>query len=196
VIQTLVLGAAAALTAIGFLWGTQSLFAWTYENYARLDDGTFVWASLVTVVASSVLVGLLLSWGGPLAVGSGIPQLKAAYWKDTGNLPLKPVIAKFLAGILSIGGGASLGREGPTLFFGGGVASAMAGWFRVPRHLRRSPAAIGATAGLAAAFNTPLAAITFVLEEILGNLQSRALGSMILASVTGAFIVQTRSPFR
>jgi len=183
------MAAAAALMAVLFLLATRYVFQWTYVTYTHWQDWQFVVASLITIVVSSIAVGLLMKWAGPLSIGSGIPQLKAQYWKDTGIMPLKAVLVKFAAGVLSIGGGASLGREGPTLFFGAGIASNIAGWFRTPRHLRRAPAALGATAGLAAAFNTPMAAITFVLEEILGDLSSRALGRMILASVVGAFVV-------
>jgi chloride channel protein, CIC family len=96
---------------------------------------------------------------------------------------------KFVAGILSIGGGSSLGREGPSVHFAGGLASNMAGLFGEPKQRRRHACAAGAASGLAAAFNTPLAAITFVLEEVIEDLNSRALGSVLLASVIGAFVV-------
>ena len=70
-----------------------------------------------------------------------------------------------------------------------GVASNLAGILGEPKQNRRHAAASGAAAGLAAAFNTPLAAITFVLEEIVQDLNSRFLGSVLLASVIGAFAV-------
>jgi CIC family chloride channel protein len=75
------------------------------------------------------------------------------------------------------------------LFMGGSIASSIAGFFRVPRFSRRSPAIVGAAAGLAAAFNTPLASITFVLEEIVRDINSRTIGRIVLASVIGAFVV-------
>ena len=104
---------------------------------------------------------------------------------------MRSVIVKFVAGVLTLGGGTSLGREGPSVYVGGGVASSLAAALGVPKHGRRSPAATGAAASLAAAFNTPLAAITFVLEEMLNNeFGSRVLGSVVLAAVTGALIVQ------
>ena len=99
------------------------------------------------------------------------------------------VWGKFVAGIISIGGGSSLGREGPSVHFAGGLASDLAGVMGEPKQNRRNAAASGAAAGLAAAFNTPLAAITFVLEEIIEDLNSRFLGSVLLASVIGALVV-------
>ncbi|NNM68079.1 MAG: chloride channel protein, partial [Spirochaetales bacterium] len=188
-VQSSVYALAAALTAVLFLTLTNLLFRATFGNFVHLALPWFLFWSFVTIMGTSVLVGFLIDKVSPEAVGSGIPQLKAAYWKDLGYIPLKQAVVKFAAGILSIGGGASLGREGPTLFMGGSIASSIAGFFRVPRFSRRSPAIVGAAAGLAAAFNTPLASITFVLEEIVGDINSRTIGRIVLASVIGAFVV-------
>jgi len=131
----------------------------------------------------------LLNRFAPEASGSGIPQLKLAFWKDFGVVPWRVVWVKFVAGVLSIGGGCSLGREGPSVQLAGGVASNLAGLLGEAKQNRRMAAAAGAAAGLAAAFNTPLAAVTFVLEEIIADLNSSLLGSVLLASVIGAFVV-------
>ena len=141
------------------------------------------------LVGTSLMVGWLLTSFCPEAAGSGIPQLKLAFWKDFGYVPLRVVWVKFLAGVLSIGGGSSLGREGPSVQLAGAVSSNLSGLAGEPKQNRRAPAAAGAAAGLAAAFNTPLAAATFVLEEIIGDLNSRLLGPVLLASVIGAFVV-------
>jgi CIC family chloride channel protein len=140
-------------------------------------------------VATSLMVGYLLNSFCREASGSGIPQLKLAFWKDFGLVPWRVVWVKFVAGALSIGGGCSLGREGPSVQLAGGLASNLAGFFGEAKQARRLAAAAGAGAGLAAAFNTPLAAVTFVLEEIIGDLHSRLLGGVLLASVIGAFVV-------
>jgi len=96
---------------------------------------------------------------------------------------------KFLAGIISVGGGSSLGREGPSVQIRGTLASNLAGLTGEAKQNRRAASAAGAAAGLAAAFNATLAATTFVLEEIIGDLNSRLLGSVLLASVLGAVVV-------
>ncbi len=67
------------------------------------------------------------------------------------------MLVKFVAGLLHVGGGMSLGREGPSVHIAGGVASELSSVFGIPKQRRRRPAAAGAAAGLAAAFNTPLA---------------------------------------
>lgn len=111
------------------------------------------------------------------------------FWKDFGHTPARLASVRFLASALSIGGGQSLGREGPSVQLGGNVASTVAGFLGVSKQNRRTAAAAGAAAALAAAFNAPLAAVAFVLEEILEDLSSRLLGPVLLAAVVGAFVV-------
>jgi len=149
----------------------------------------FCLGSLAIIVLTSLLTGWLLHSFCPEAAGSGIPQLKLAFWKDFGAVPFRVAWVKFVAGILSIGGGSSMGREGPSVQLGGVVASNLAALTGEAKQNRRAAAAAGAAAGLAAAFNTPLAATTFVLEEIIGDLNSRLLGGVLLASVLGALVV-------
>jgi chloride channel protein, CIC family len=189
IVTTTALSIASALASVAFLLLTGLVFRLTFQRFASYSKPLFAAASFITIMATSLTAGLLLAKVSPGAAGSGIPQFKAAYWKDLGYLNLKPVIVKFVAGVLSIGGGTSLGREGPTVFMGGGLASWLAGLFGVPKQKRRAPALVGASAGLSAAFNTPLAAIAFVLEEILGDFNARSIGKVVLSSVIGAFVV-------
>jgi chloride channel protein, CIC family len=189
VVETFALSLAAAGLAVFFLKATNLVFKITYEELAPRSTPVFVVGSLIVISVSSFIVSVLLKHN-PDAVGSGIPQLKVAYWKELGYVPLRPVLVKLTAGILSLGGGASLGREGPTLYFAGGIGSVLSGLFGKPKRARRDGLMVGSAAGLAAAFNTPLAAIAFVLEELVGDLGNRYLGAVVLASVTGALVVQ------
>jgi chloride channel protein, CIC family len=189
IVQTVVLSLAAGLSAVAFLFMTSFLFDRTYVVFASKSKVFFVVASFLLIVTASGLVGLLLKAFGSEAAGSGIPQVKSAFWKELGFMNVRPALIKFLGGVLSIGGGQSLGREGPSVYIGADVASNLSGLLGTPRRERRGPAIIGASAGLAAAFNTPLAAITFAIEEVIGDLNSRFLGRVVLASVLGAFVV-------
>jgi CIC family chloride channel protein len=186
---TCVYGLGAGLAAVAFQLAINVLYRTTFVRLSHQSAMTFVIGSLAVVLTTSVAVGLLLSKFAPEASGSGIPQLKLAFWKDFGFVLWRVVWVKFLAGVLSIGGGCSLGREGPSVQLAGGLASNLAGLLGEPKQKRRMAAAAGAAAGLAAAFNTPLAAVTFVLEEIIADLNSNLLGSVLLASVIGAFVV-------
>jgi len=188
-LQTVLLAVVAGILAVSFMLCINFLFAHTFLAFAGRSRAFFLIASFITIMGSSLVVGLLLFRYSPDAAGSGIPQLKAAYWKDLGYVPVKPILIKFIAGVLSIGGGASLGREGPTVFLGGGLASNVAGALGVPARRRRGAVVIGAAAGLAAAFNAPLAAVTFILEEFVGDINSRFIGRVVLSALLGAFVV-------
>ncbi len=191
ILNTLLFAAGAAVAAVAFLWLTNFLFRVTIERLSTGPVLTFVLGSLLVVTLTSAGAGLLMNKVSPKSAGSGVPELKAAYWKDLGFLPLRSIIVKFIGGVLTLGGGTSLGREGPSVFVGGGIASNLAAAIGVPKAGRRLSTATGAAASLAAAFNTPLAAITFVLEELLNNeFGSRVLGGVVLAAVLGALIVQ------
>ena len=182
-------GLVAGLVAVSFQLGTNRFYELAFTRLSRESLTTFAVASFCVVLMSSLGVGILLSVFCPEAAGSGIPQLKVAFWKDFGLVPWRLAWVKFAAGILSLGGGASLGREGPSVQIAGATASCLAGVLGEPKHNRRPATAAGAAAGLAAAFNTPLAAVTFVLEELIGDLNSRFLGSILLAAFIGALVV-------
>lgn len=188
-IVTVILGLCSGLLAVTFMLLVNLIYERTILSFSLHSRSYFLLSSLTVVLATSVLAGLLLRFFSPVAAGSGVPQVKAAYWKEMGQIDLKAGIVKYSAGILSIGGGTSLGREGPSVFLGAAVASNVSGLFGFSRRQRRGPNVIGASSALAAAFNAPLASITFIIEEIVGDLHSRHLGSVILASVTGAFVV-------
>ena len=189
VLTTCVYGLGAGASAVAFQLGINWLYQLGLIRLSRQSHAVFFAGSLVLLIGSSLIVGWLLNSFCREAAGSGIPQLKLAFWKDFGVVPWRVVWVKFAAGILSIGGGSSLGREGPSVQLAGAVGSNLAALAGEAKQSRRAPAAAGAAAGLAAAFNTPLAATTFVLEEIIGDLNSRLLGAVLLASVLGAFVV-------
>lgn len=189
IVLTCAYGLSAGLAAVAFQAAMNWLYRLSFVNLSHQSRSVFLVGSFGVIVSTSLLVGYLLNTFCREASGSGIPQLKLAFWKDFGVVPWRVVWVKFVAGVLSIGGGCSLGREGPSVQLAGGLASNLAGAMGEPKQSRRLAAAAGAGAGLAAAFNTPLAAVTFVLEEIIGDLNSRLLGGVLLASVIGAFVV-------
>jgi chloride channel protein, CIC family len=183
-------GLFGGLAAVAFQKGASVIFATFWERPSgQMPAGTFAFFSLTTILAASIIAGLILTFVSPDAAGSGIPQVKIAFWRDLGFVPAKAVLAKFMAGAISIGGGCSLGREGPTVHIAGALASNIAGWLGIAKQGRRPALLSGAAAGLAAAFNTPLSAITFVLEEIIEDLNNRSfLAQVLIASVTATFV--------
>ena len=192
-------GICGGLGAVVFEVCINRLYTGTYVALSKHSAAVFLSATFALIVVTSLIAGFLLARFCPEAAGSGIPQLKLAFWKDFGYVPFKVVWVKFVAGILTVGGGASLGREGPTVQLAGGAASQLAGALGIAKNGRRLAAAVGAAAGLAAAFNAPLASFTFVLEEIVEDLNSRLLGSALYAAVLGAmtvaFLLDSRPAF-
>ncbi|MGH7485818.1 MAG: chloride channel protein, partial [bacterium] len=107
-----------------------------------------------------------------------------------GLVPFNAVAGKFIACALSIGTGNSLGPEDPSLHMGAGVASLLGRVFRLQREQMRLIAPVGAAAGLAAAFNTPIAAVLFVIEEVVSGWGGGVLGSIVLSAVSATVVVR------
>jgi CIC family chloride channel protein len=140
--------------------------------------------------AAGLFVAALVQLVFPGARGSGVNQTKAALYIYNGFISFKTVIGKFITSALSIGCGFSLGPEDPSLQIGAGVASIIARKLRLSRHSLRLFAPIGAAAGLAAAFNAPISAILFVIEEVIGHWSAGVLGSIVLSAVSSVCVAR------
>jgi CIC family chloride channel protein len=127
VLRTCAYGVAGALVAVTFHVCIQVLYLNGIVRLSRASEMTFVIGSFLLIASTSALSGWLLSSFCPAAAGSGIPRLKSAFWRDFGYMPASMLWVKFVGGVLSVGGGASLGREGPSVQLGGGVASSVVG---------------------------------------------------------------------
>jgi chloride channel protein, CIC family len=143
----------------------------------------------VPAIAGLVVAALVL-WFFPAARGSGVNQTKAALYVYDGFISFRTVIGKFLTAALAIGSGHSLGPEDPSLQIGAGVASIIARNLRLSRRRMRMFAPIGAAAGLAAAFNAPISAILFVIEEVIGSWSAAVLGSLVLAAISSVVVAR------
>lgn len=139
---------------------------------------------------AGLLVAALVVWFFPAARGSGVNQTKAALYVYDGYISFRTVIGKFITSALALGGGLSLGPEDPSLQIGAGVASIIARNLRLSRRRLRMFAPIGAAAGLAAAFNAPISAILFVIEEVIGSWSAAVLGSLVLAAISSVVVVR------
>jgi CIC family chloride channel protein len=137
-----------------------------------------------------LLVALLVQLVFPAARGSGINQTKAALYIYNGYISFRTVLGKFITSALSIGGGFSLGPEDPSLQIGAGVASMVSRRLNLSRERLRMFAPIGAAAGLAAAFNAPISAILFVVEEVIGRWSAAVLGSIVLSAISSVVVAR------
>ena len=136
----------------------------------------------------SFAAGFLLKRYFPEARGSGVPQVEAAYHLQDGYVPGRVAFGKFVTGVMCIGAGHSMGREGPSVQIAAGLASTIARWFRLSPARARSLVPVAAAAALAGAFNTPVAAVLFALEEIIGDMNAPLIGSAVLASVSAVIV--------
>jgi len=125
------------------------------------------------------------------ARGSGVNQTKAAVYVFDGYVPFRTVIGKFVTCALAIGSGQSLGPEDPSLQIGAGIASVLGRRLELSRDKLRLLAPVGAAAGLAAAFNAPISAVLFVIEEVIGTWSAGALGAIVLAAVSSAVVMRS-----
>lgn len=185
---TLLIGAVSGLAAVLFHLLLDSFQEHIIYAAAAVTHWWRTPMLLLIPMVGGLIAGAGLYYFAPEARGSGIPQVKAAFYLESGRIPARVIPGKMLLAAFNIGSGASLGREGPTVQICAAIASLFGRVFAISRRNRQSLVPVGAAAGLAAAFNTPIAAVTFTLEEILGNTASKPLGSIVIAAVIAAVI--------
>jgi CIC family chloride channel protein len=154
--------------------------------------GSSLQPSVLRVLIAPTLGGLVVAYlvmrFFPRVRGSGVNQTKSAVYIYDGYIPFSTVIGKFITCALSIGTGQSLGPEDPALQMGAGIASALGRRLHFSREKLRLVAPVGAAAGLAAAFNTPITAVLFVIEEVIGKWSAGVLGAVVLGSVSSVVV--------
>src|SRR3954470_18252653 len=180
---SLVIGALVGLVVVAFILLTGRFAAHAYPS------GGQGWRRLVIPVVGSLIAGYLLFRYFPLARGSGIPQTRAAVFIHDGRISLRSVIGKFIVTALTLASGIPLGREGPSVYMGAGLASSIGRRLGLSRNQIRWLLPVGGAAALSAAFNTPIAAVLFTLEEIMGDLHAPVLGSVVIASATSWMVL-------
>ena len=177
-ILTLLIGALVGLVVVAFILLTE-------RSGARLyPAGGAPWRRLFVPVAGSLAMGYLLYRFFPDARGSGVPQTKAALFARGGRISLGTVFGKFFCTSATLASGIPLGREGPAVQVGAGIASVLGQKLGLRPEKIKALVPVGAAAAIAAAFNTPLAAVLFSLEEVMGDMHAPVLGSVVLASAT------------
>src|SRR6201993_351994 len=144
---------------------------------------------LAPTLAGLVIAALALHFF-PLSRGSGVNQTKAALYIFNGQIPFKTAVGKFITAALAIGSGHSLGPEDPSLQIGAALASVIGRKMRLSRDRMRLIAPVGAAAGLAAAFNAPISAVLFVIEEVIGRWTVGILGSVVLSAVSSVVVMR------
>jgi CIC family chloride channel protein len=186
---TVVVGCLSGLAAVGFHLSIDVVATHLLDPLLSRPLAQRVVLVPLLLILVGLIAGLLLDNVVPFARGSGIPEVKTAYVFGPGaQLSLRTVVGKFVLGALSIGSGFSLGREGPTVQICAAIGAAVGKATRRPSRVVKALISVGAAAGIAAAFNTPIAAITFAMEEVIGDLNQRLVGAIVVASVAAAVV--------
>lgn len=183
-VLALVIGALTGATVVGFILLTERLGMRLYPV------GSGAWRRVLIPMLGSLGMGYLLFRYFPDARGSGVPQTKAALFAREGVITARTVLGKFFCTAATLASGIPLGREGPAVQVGGGIASILGRRLGLSPEKVKALIPVGAAAAIAAAFNTPLAAVLFSLEEIMGDLNAPVLGSVVLASATSWFVLR------
>jgi len=175
---SLLIGALTGLAVVAFIVVTERLGMRLYPV------GSAAWRRVLIPVAGSLAMGVLLYRYFPNARGSGVPQTKAALFARDGFISLRTVLGKFFCTATTLASGIPLGREGPSVQVGAGIGSVLGRWLGLRPEKVKALIPVGAAAAIAAAFNTPMAAVLFSLEEVMGDMHAPILGSVVLASAT------------
>ena len=180
-----IIGIVAALSAVLLKQSSGWLGTWRIHSTHILP----AWLVLPLIGMSfGFFAGWLIQRFAPEAAGSGIPQVKASL----GNVPIRlswqVAGIKLISTILALGSGLILGRQGPTIQVGAGLAGGMSRLVPTSPEHRRQMIAAGAGAGLSAAFNAPITGVLFIIEELLKDLSELTLGTAIIACFIGGVI--------
>ncbi len=191
-----VLGVAAIL--VGFTGG---LGVWIFKQgivLAQLGFGIVgaglkpygVWTVALVPAIGGLIVGLIIHHFVGIERHHGVAGIMESVALAGGRLRYWRIPAKTIASALSIGAGASVGPEDPSVQIGAGLGSMFGQWFHLSDDRVRVLVSAGVAAGISAAFNAPIAGVFFALELVLGEIGGSALGVVVLASVVSAVVTQ------
>jgi chloride channel protein, CIC family len=142
---------------------------------------------------TAALLGYIVQRFAPSTLGANLARVRRSYVEDVKHLDPRTVIFTFLLTPLSLGSGAPLGPEGPTVVVTSGLSVWVARLFRFPKKVLRGMVPVGTAAGIAAIFRTPITGVVFALEELFGTSSRSILGGTLIAAVAAAVVQQSVS---
>ncbi|WP_330300115.1 chloride channel protein [Streptomyces sp. NBC_00503] len=196
-LAAVLVGAGAGLGAVGFRWlieGVTKVLSGhdDYSSAGHAPNPYVPWLGLYFVLLAPVVAGAIY---GPLvyryakeARGHGVPEVMYAVARQGGRIAPRVAVVKSIASALCIGGGGSVGREGPIVQIGSALGSTAGAVLRMDEERMRLMVACGAAGGIAATFNAPLAGVFFAMELILRDFTARGFGMVAVSAVTASVI--------
>lgn len=135
-------------------------------HHIRLNDGPVIIIAIMITMSMVFVAWLLVHYIAPEASGSGVPEIEGALFGERPVFWRRLLPVKYIGGVLAISAGMVLGREGPTIQMGGNLGEMLGSWFGISRRRCDTLIAAGAAAGLATAFDAPLAGVLLIIEEM------------------------------
>ncbi len=188
-----VIGCMGALAAYGFRRATgltHFLLTGHTTSLTQTAAAMGVWQRVLTPLAGAFLAGLVLYFGSRLHVGRSATEYIEAIRAGHGEVPARPSMVRALSSMLSIASGASIGREGPLVQLAAMLGSVPGKWLNWDAKRRRLMIACGAAAGIASAYNAPIAGALFVAEIVLGSIATASSGPLLIASMAATLVTR------
>lgn len=163
----------------------QELLWWGRDAYT----GAWYWMLLVPA-GGAFIVGMIIYFFSSEAKGHGVPEVMEAITMRNGVIRARVVASKAVASALTIASGGSVGREGPIIQIGSAIGSVLGQMFKLSRRRMQTLVGCGAAAGIAAAFNTPIAGAMFSVEILLGDFAVSQFSPIVISSVTATVVAR------
>lgn len=188
IIEGIIVGAIAGIIIVSYRYILEKALEFSKYMYSlQLKHHWLIPLWIVALIISGWIVGILVK-KEPMVSGSGIPQVEGVLLKKLHMNWWKVILGKFVGGVLCIGAGLSLGREGPSIQMGAATGQGFSRIFKRIKLEEKYLITCGASAGLAAAFNAPFAGVIFALEEIHKNFSPIVMTSALAASLTADYV--------
>jgi len=191
IIVAIIIGVFAGFGAIGIRLLIKTISDFSFSGGNTLLESiiqTPWYIKIIVPVVGGALVGPLIYFMAPEAKGHGVPEVMQAVLTKGGRIRPRVAIVKALASAITIGTGGSVGREGPIIQIGASLGSTVGQFFNISGSRMKTLVGCGAAAGIAAAFNAPIAGALFAVEIILMDFAFAQFSPIVISSVMATVI--------
>lgn len=194
IIIAIIIGVLAGFSAIGIRFLIKEISALSFHGAGNILENimntSWYWILIIPAIGG-IVVGPIIYFLAPEAKGHGVPEVMQALLLKGGNIRARVAFIKTIASSISIGTGGSVGREGPIIQIGSSIGSMLGQFLRVPSKRLKTLVGCGAAAGIAAAFNAPIAGALFAVEIILMDFAIAQFSPIVIASVMATVVSHT-----
>jgi len=194
IIVAIIIGVLAGFAAIGIRFLIKEISNFSFQGAGNILENimstSWYWILIIPAIGG-LIVGPIIYFLAPEAKGHGVPEVMQAILLKGGNIRPRVAFIKAIASSISIGTGGSVGREGPIIQIGSSLGSMIGQFLRVPSKRMKTLVGCGAAAGIAAAFNAPIAGALFAVEIILMDFAIAQFSPIVISSVIATVVSHT-----